>query len=218
VASKRARAVLLPVLAAALAACATTASVVVSSSYDPARVKTVALAGFTDYPGAPGTGEIAAAAFEKYLLAAGYRVVAASGGPAADAVVDGAVTAYSPPGAQTVMVDAPQEETDPVYGQIVSKTRSGRTRTTTVSNVVTGYATTTTSQWVPSVQAVPADFALTARLVSASGELLWSASASAHGEDESIAADEASREAMAAVSARLKEAAEDRVSVPGPAR
>ncbi|MDE2492187.1 MAG: hypothetical protein KGM24_15170 [Elusimicrobia bacterium] len=205
-----ARAVLLPVLAAALAACATTASVVVSSSYDPARVRTVALEGFADYPGAPGTGEIAAAAFEKYLLAAGYRVVDASGASGADAVVSGAVTAYSPPGAQTVMVDVPQEQTDPVYGRVISTTRSKDTRTTTISNVVTGYATTTTSQWVPSVQAVPANFGLSARLVDASGEVLWSATASAQGEDESAAADEASREAMDAVSARLKESAEDR--------
>src|SRR4051812_35417646 len=73
--SRRLLRVLAAAAAGALCACATPAVVVVSRTYDPARIQRVTLASFADFPGAPGSGAIAADTFEKYLLVAGYRLV-----------------------------------------------------------------------------------------------------------------------------------------------
>ena len=162
--------------AAALAACAPAAVVVVGASYDPARVKSVALSSFSDFPGATGSGDVAANTFEKYLLA-NYRLVDAS---AADALAIGALTDYTGARDETVMVDVPREQSDPVYGQVVTTQRSGDARVRTTQNVVTGYVLTQTS------------------------ELLWSVSASASGDDLAAAAEAASSAAMQAVTKRLK--------------
>lgn len=225
---------LFALIAAGLCACATPASVVVSRSYDPARVQRVTLASFADFPNVPGSGAIGADTFEKYLLLAGYRLVerrqaaqilaehrfTLSGGADAsrlsaagkllgvDAIAIGSVTDYTGPRDQTVMVDMPQEQTDPIYGQIETTKRSGDTRIHTVQNVVTGYQTTMTSQIVPTTQTVPAHAAVNVRLVDVNdGEVLWSASASANGEDLPAALEEASANAMRAVAKKLKAAA-----------
>ena len=197
------RAQLLALFAAAgLSACAPNAVVVVSAAYDPARVKSAAVASFADFPGAPGSGEVAASAFEKYLLQGGYRVV---GAEQADAFAIGTLTAYAGARDETVMVDIPQSQTDPIYGQIVTTQRSGDTRVRTTQNVVTGYAVTQTSQVVPETQTVPAHVAMNVRLVDAkTNELLWSVSSSASGDDLAAAAEAASAAAMQAVTKRLK--------------
>jgi hypothetical protein len=188
--------------AAALAACAPKAVVVVSASYDPARVKAVAVTSFADFPGAAGSGDAAANTFEKYLLQAGYRVVDAS---QADALAVGALTGYAGARDETVMVDIPQSQSDPIYGQIVTTQRSGDTRVRTIQNVVTGYAVTQTSQVVPETQTVPASAAMNVRLIDAkTNELLWSVSSSGSGDDLAAALEAASSSAIAAVTKRLK--------------
>jgi hypothetical protein len=197
---------LLVLLAAAgLAACAPKAVVIVSGSYDPARVKSVAVTSFADFPGAAGSGDVAANTFEKYLLQAGYRVVDAA---QADALAIGSLTDYTGARDETVMVDIPQEQSDPVYGQVVTTQRSGDTRVTTTQEVVTGYAVTQTDSVVPETQTVPAHVAMNVRLLDAkTNELLWSVSASASDDDLAAAAEAASADAMQAVLKQLKKEA-----------
>lgn len=189
-------------LVAACAACAPNAVVVVSSGYPKAKVKAVAVTSFSDYPGAEGSGDVAANTFEKYLLQAGYRVV---GPDQADALAVGAVTGYEGARDETVMVDVPQSQSDPIYGQVVTTQRRGDTRVRTVQNVVTGYAVTQTSQIVPETQTVPARVALNVRLLDAkTNELLWSVSSSGTGDDPAAATEEASAAAMKAVLKKIK--------------
>jgi len=227
----------LPLLAAALAACATPAVVLVSGDYASANVKRVALVGFDDFSGADGSGEIASAAFEKYLLLPGYSLVERrqiqsvmkergldmSGliDPnqmkndakvlGVDALVLGTITDFSNQSEQTVMMDIPQEQSDPVYGQVTTTRRVGGPgggRVTTVQNVVTGYASTPTDTMVPETEFVPAHVGLSARLVDvASGEVLWSVSASADGGSTSEAVEAAASSAMHAVADKLKKTA-----------
>jgi hypothetical protein len=188
--------------AAGLAACAPNAVVVVSPSYDPARIKSVALTSFADFPGSPGSGDVALNAFEKYLLQAGYRVVDAV---QADAVAAGALTDYKGPRDETVMVDIPQTQSDPVYGQVVTTQRSGGLRVTSTQNVVTGYAVTQTDQVVPETVTLSAHVAMNVRLLDAkTSELLWTVSASASDADLPSAAEAASASAMQAVIKKLK--------------
>jgi hypothetical protein len=230
-------------IAGALTACAPAAVVVVSRDYDLARVQRVSLAAFADFPGAPGSGALAASTFEKYLLTAGYRLVDRAQAEAAlqqnaanslpgelpgdvdpsqiqaqgkllgvDALALGTLTDYTGSRDQTVMVDIPQEQTDPIYGQVTTVQGRRDDRTVTTQNVVTGYATTTTDQVVPETETVPAHAAMTVRLVDAStGELLWSVSSSASGDDLASATESASSSAMQAVAKRLK-------SLPAPAK
>ena len=194
--------ILVVLAAAGLSACAPKAVVVISASYDSARIKAVAVTSFADFPGAAGSGDVAANTFEKYLLKAGYRVVDAA---QADALAIGALTDYTGARDETVMVDIPQEQSDPVYGQVVTTQRSGDTRVTTTQNVVTGYVVTQTSQVVPETQTVPANVAMNVRLVDAkTNELLWSVSASASDDDLASAAEAASASAMQAVLKQLK--------------
>ena len=193
---------LLLAAAAALAACDPGAVVVVSPGYRAAGLKSVAVTSFTDYPGAAGSGDVAANSFEMYLLQAGFRVVDAS---RADALAAGAVTGYQGARDETVMVDVPQSQSDPIYGQVVTTQRSGDTRVRTVQNVVTGYAITQTSQIVPETQAVPARVALNVRLLDAkTSELLWSVSSSGTGDDAAAATEEASAAAMKALLKKIK--------------
>ena len=201
----RGRRILVLLAAAASAACAPRAVVVVSGAYDSSRVKSVALTAFSDFPGAPGSGEAAANTFEKYLLRADYRVV---GPDQADALAIGSLTDYTDARDQTVMVDMPLQQSDPVYGQIVTTQRSGDTRVRSTQNVVTGYAVTQTDQIVPQTETVPARVAMNVRLIDAkTNELLWSASSSASGDDLAAATEAASASAMQAVVKRLKQTA-----------
>lgn len=227
----RRRALALLLAAAGLSACATPAVVMVSRGYDPARTRRVTLVSLTDYPGAPGSGDIAANTFEKYLLVPGYRLVerrqaeqilkehafSLSGevDPAqiraigrllgVDALVLGGLTDYSGPRDQTVMVDMPLEQTDPLYGRVVTTKRDGDAQVRESRTVVTGYATTRSSQLVQTTQTVPAHAGLSMRLVDVeTGEVLWSASASAGGDDLPSALEEASSKAMQAVVKELK--------------
>ena len=217
-----------------LGGCATPAVVLVSADYPAANIKRVALVGFDDYPGAAGSGEIAASAFEKYLLLPGYGLVErrqldavfkehgleVSGAVepsqvkgmgrelGVDAIVIGTLTDFTSASEQTVMMDVPQEQSDPIYGQVTTSQRSGGTRVTTTQSVVTGYATTTSDAVVPETEFVPAHVGLSARLVDvASGEVLWSASASSDGASLSAAVEAAAAKTMRAVAKRLQSTA-----------
>lgn len=228
------RAALVAALAAALGGCATPAVVLVSADYPAANVKRVALVGFDDFSGVAGSGEIASSAFEKYLLLPGYALVERRQIDAilkehglemagvvdasqvkgmgqelgVDAVVIGTVTDFTGAGEQTVMMDVPQEQSDPIYGQVTTSQRSGGTRVTTTQSVVTGYATTQSDVVVPETEFVPAHVGLSARLVDVeSGEVLWSVSASSDGDSLSAAVEAASAKAMRAVAKRLSSAA-----------
>jgi hypothetical protein len=219
-------------LTAVLSACAPSAVVMVSHGYNPRAVRSVAVLGITDYDGAPGSGEIAANALDKYLLWADYRVVerrqvqqilqeqsfaAAAADPATiknvgrllgvDAVIFGAVTDFSNARDQTVMVDVPQQQTDPVYGKIVTVQHDNGAMVKTVQDVVTGYSTTETDQWVPEVETLPAHVGLSARLVDAgSGELLWDASAQSEGVNPATATEQACSALMQGVVKQIKKA------------
>jgi len=221
-----------PLLLAALAAaCATPAVVMVSPRYDASRLHRVALIRFTDYPGMSGSGAVAAATFAKYLLLGGYGLVErqqvdeilneqslqASGAfdPATvhklgkllgvDALAFGALTDFSSPRDQTVLVDIPQEQSEPIYGKIETVQRKGDTTVRTVQDVVTGYSYHQSSQIVPQVQTVPAHIGMSVRLVSVqTGEVLWSGSGSAYGSNLGEAAEEASSQIMQAVAKRVK--------------
>jgi curli biogenesis system outer membrane secretion channel CsgG len=217
-----------PLLAAALAACATPAVVLVSGDYAAAHVQRVALVGFDDFSGAAGSGEIASSAFEKYLLLPGYSLVerrriqavmkehgldmSGAVDPAqvqsygklagVDALVLGTLTDFTSASEQTVMMDVPQEQVDPVYTQV----GGGRRRDGGGGRVVqTGVVTTETDAVVPETEYTPASVGLSARLVDvATGEVLWSVSASADGDTTGAAVEAASSSAMHAVAARLK--------------
>jgi len=231
--ARAARTLLAVLSAAALAACVSPAVVVVSRGYDPAQIRRVALADFKDFPGSWGSGEIAASTFEKYLLWAGYSLVerrqvneilkeqslGASGAidPATirslgkvlgvDALAFGSLTDFSQSREQTVMVDVPQEQSDPIYGQIVTEQQSGSTTVRTIQNVVTGYSTTQTTQVQPEIVTLPAHVSMSVRLADTqTGEVLWSASSSSDGVDLSAAAEQASAELMQALVKKLQKA------------
>ena len=216
---------------AGLAGCATPAVVVVSPAYDPGQVKRVALAGFKDFPGASGSGDVVSDTFEKYLLWGGYNLVErkqvqdllneqsfqASGAvdPATikrigqilgvDALVFGSLGEYTASREQTVMVDEPQAQSDPIYGTIATTQRSGGSVVRTVSQVVTGYNYTQTEQVVPEVETQPAHVAMSVRLVSVeTGAVLWEASADSDAVDLNAAAEQAAAKIMQGVVKQLK--------------
>lgn len=218
-------------LAAGLCACSTPAVVMISAVYDPAQVKRVAMVSFKDFPGSAGSGGLASDTFEKYLLWGGYGLVERRQvqqllseqslqatdaiDPATiksmgkilgvDALALGSLTDYRSSREQTVMVDEPQEQSDPVYGTVTTVQRSGDERIRSTQQVVTGYATTTTDAIVPETETLPAHVAMSVRLVSVeTGEILWEGSADSDGADLNAAAEQASAKIMQAVVAKLK--------------
>jgi hypothetical protein len=215
-----------------LSGCATVqpAFVVVSPHYESARIQKVALIGITDYQGMAGSGESAASIFEKYLLLGGYSLVErrqvsevlkeqslqANGTYdqatlkklgqilGVSGLVFGSLTDFSGPRAETVMVDIPQSQSNPIYGQVETIQRQGDTLVKTTQNVVTDYNYTWTSQIVPQTQRVPAHAGLTTRLVDVSnGEVLWSGSASSEGNYLSDAMERASSKMMEAIAKQI---------------
>jgi curli biogenesis system outer membrane secretion channel CsgG len=194
----------------------------------------VAVLSLTDYPAAPGSGELAAGTLEKYLLWAGYSVIerrqvqqilneqsfqaSDAVDPAAirkvgrllgvDALVLGDLTDYADAREQTVMVDEPQENTEPIYGTVETTQRSQGTVVRTSQQVVTGYQTTTTDQVVPEVETLPAHVGMSVRLVDVgTAEVLWSASDSSQGADPAAATEQASAALMQGVAKQLKKSA-----------
>src|SRR5579872_1652011 len=204
-----------------LLGCATPAVVFVSPDYNPQQIKRVAVLGFSDFPGQQGSGTTVSDVFEKYLFNLHYAIIdpnqaqqnvnpssnldastlAALGKSlGVDAVISGSISEFSQTSEQTVMVDVPQEETDPVYQSVVVQGRHGL-RTVTQQ---TGTQTTFTDQVVPETETLPARIGLSARLVSVkNGELLWSGSGSADGMNLSSAAENAAAKVTQAIQKEL---------------
>lgn len=222
---------LCPVALALAAGCSSPGVVFMSRGYNPAQTRRVALLNFADYPGAPGSGEIAAGIFEKYLLWADYNLIErrhvtqilkeqslnVSGAMdqstirnigriiGVDAVAFGTLTDFSHNREQTVMVDIPQQQSEPVYGQVVTVQQSGGGTVSTTQNVITGYTTRQTSRVVPEVRTFPAKVGMAVRLVDVqTSEVLWSASTFTDGSSLTTATEEASSKIMLAVVNQLK--------------
>lgn len=224
----------LPALALGLlAGCATVPPVVVlSPRYDHAAVRKVAVAGFSDFRGAAGSGEVAAATFEKYLLLGGYRLIERRQAEllvkeqklqltdqldveslrkvgkvlGVDALLFGSVTDYSEPREHTVMVTVAQQQSNPMYGSVETVHRDGDTLVRTTQPVVTGYSYTLNDQVVPETRSTPAHVGLSVRLVDVqTGEVLWTASGESEGGYLSGATEEASSRIMRAVMKKVSE-------------
>lgn len=203
-----------------LCGCATPAVVFVSGNYNPSAVKRVALASFSDYPNQQGSGEVAAATFEKYIVGSSYSLVErrqvsqiikdhalnVSGAVdqstirnmgqllGVDALIFGAITTYADVRQQTVMTQVLQVQNEPVFMQGGGPGGHGGIRNS--QRLVTNY--------VPETQTLPAKLGLSVRLVDVqTGEVLWSASASGTGESLSLAAEDASSAIMKEINARL---------------
>jgi hypothetical protein len=213
-------------------ACAPPAVVFLNARYQAAHVQRVALIGFEDYPGMAGSGKIVGGIFEKYLLLGNYslvdqRQVAAvlekqSLDPGAnmdaqeiqslgkllgvDALVFGQVTGYSDSSDRTVVVDMPLEQTQPIFGQVITVQHSHHgEEVKTVQDVVTGYSSTTTDTPVQQTETVYAHVGLSVRLIDAnSGDLLWSASSSGIGGHLNEAAENVSSQVMKTVFEKVK--------------
>ena len=206
--------------------CATPAVVFVSPDYHTQAIRRVALLGFDDFPGQAGSGAIVADVFEKYLLTGPYQLVersqaepilqqqglslsqaggvsqAAALGKAlgVDALVLGSISELTDTSEQTVMVDIPQEETEPVYQSVLVQGRHGLRDVTEQTGTQTVY----NDQSVPETETLPARVGFNARMVSArNGELLWSGSGSADGMDISSAAEYASAKVIQALQKEL---------------
>jgi hypothetical protein len=185
---------------AGLWGCATPAVVFVSPDYSAQHIQTVALQGFADAPNQPGSGSMIADIFEKYLFNLNYQIVDPNQGKA-DAVITGSISELNNTSEQTVLVDMPQEETEPVYQDVVVEGRHGRPRVVTEQ---TGTQTTFIDQSVPETETLPARVGLSVRMVSAkNGKLLWSGSGSADGLDISSAAEAAASKVIAALQKAL---------------
>jgi len=229
---RRVRAVTATALLIAVLAggCARPALVMMSREYDFSRVKRVAVMAFMDFPGMPGSGEIAASTFDKYLLSE-YSVVerrqvtgvmreqylhAAGGVDVAnvkkigrllgvDALIFGDLNDFTDTRDRTVMVDMPQEHAEPVYGKVVTETKVGDSTVTTVQPVVTGYEYYETSRYIQMAETIPARAAFSVRLVDVeTGEIIWSASVSSEGSDLADASEKASSRIMKAVRKQMK--------------
>lgn len=206
------------------------AFVVVSPRYDQVQVQRVALIGFVDYPGIEGSGEVTSSIFEKYLLSSGYTLVErrqvseilkeqslqVSGvleQPTmrqigrllgVNALVIGSINDFNDPREQTVLVDMPIGHSSPIYGEVETTHKVGDTTVKTKRKIITGYDFYNSSRIVPQVQQIPAHVGLSLRLVHVeTGEVLWSASASAKGDFLSEATEKASAQIMEAVSSEL---------------
>jgi len=168
----------------ALTGCATPAVIFVSPDYASQHIQRVSVVGFSDYPGQAGSGQMVADIFEKYVFNLRYQIV--DPGQPHDAEISGSISELTDTSEQTVMVDIPQEETEPVYQDVVIQGRHGL-RTITEQ---TGTQTITTDQSVPETETLPARVGLSARMVGVkNGELLWSGSATVDGMDISSAAE-----------------------------
>jgi hypothetical protein len=184
---------------AALWGCATPAVVFVSPDYNAQQIKRVTVQGFTDAPGQAGSGTMISDVFEKYLFNLHYEIVDPNQAQA-DAVITGSISELTDTSEQTVMVDIPQEVTEPVYQDVVVQGRNGLR---TVSEQ-TGNQVVENDQSVPETETLPARVGLSVRMVGAkNGELLWSGSGSADGMDISSAAEAAAAKVVDALQKQL---------------
>ena len=184
---------------AGLWGCATPAVVFVSPHYNAQQIKRVTVQGFGDASGQPGSGAMMADVFEKYLFNLHYEIVDSNQTPA-DAVITGSLSELTNTSEQTVLVDVPQEVTEPIYQDVTVQGRHGL-RTVTEQ---TGSQTVVTDQSVPETETLPARVGLIVRMVGVkNGDLLWSGSGSADGMDISSAAEAAASKVTHALQKEL---------------
>ena len=215
----------------ALTGCVPPAVVFLSSSYNPTRVRSVALVGFQDYPGTEGSGKITASIFEKYLLLGGTSLVDHAQAQkvlddqsvalsdsvdlatlrqigeqlGVDALAFGQLSDYTDASDRTVVEDMPLEQSQPILGQVDTVQRQGDTRVHTSTQVVTGYSYSSTEVPVQQTETVDAHVGMSVRLVDVeTGQLLWSGSASGRAPHLNEATEEASAQIMQGVAAKLK--------------
>jgi hypothetical protein len=222
---------LILIAALGLGGCAPKAVGVVHDTYNFGKIKRVAMVGFSDYPGAAGSGEITASAFEMHLLKMGYSVVERRqinkvlSEQALDltgsidqatlrklgkllgvqAIVLGSVTDFFNVRDRTIYINMPKQETRPVYGEVITiKQQPGHT-VKTVQNIVTGYEYSVKDRIVPTVETLPAYVGLSVRLVDVqTGQVVWAASASGGASDMTRAAGKVSSSIIASVNKELK--------------
>ncbi len=216
--------------AVCLGACATPAVVLISPDYSAVKVRKVAMAPFRDFPGSPGSGQIAADVFEEYLLMPGYQLVerrqvdallkehgfelSGNVDPAqikqlghmlgVDALVLGAVTDFQTASEQTVMVDVPEETAPPLYGGMVGDYGGAYGEGAFVGGAY-GYGGMPMETSIPETEFVPAHVAFTAKLVDVeTAELLWTVSTGSDGNDPGSALQAASSKAMTSLVQQLR--------------
>jgi hypothetical protein len=184
-----------------LAGCGT-ANVAVNKSFDFKQVKRVAVIGFTDHAGNPGSGDTVTGAFEQSLLTAGYDVVergqvtkvlqeqkfsgaldpkttkSLGQSLGVDALLFGRVTDMTVTTDRIVKVDVVDDHSDPIYASRSRRIQNpDGTWTETSQEVVTGYKTTHTVHKEPRAYTVSGRLGVSARLVYVpSGGVLWSGS------------------------------------------
>lgn len=200
----RVRALLRPAalgVLAALCAC-TSANVAINKNFDFTRVKRVAVIGFKDYGGRPGSGDIVTGAFEQAALAAGYDLIerdqvtkvlteqkfsgtldpktAKKVGDSlgVDALLLGRITDLADAKTQITKVDVVDDHSDPIY---VNKTRRVQQADGSWQDVsqetITGYRVTRTVRKEPRSFTTTGRLGVSARLVFVgNGQMIWSGS------------------------------------------
>ncbi|MDD5301776.1 MAG: CsgG/HfaB family protein [Elusimicrobia bacterium] len=183
-----------------LGACAT-ATVAIKADFDFSRVKRVAVVGFSDSPGRPGSGEALVGAFEQDLLAAGYDLVeraqvdkilgekklSASDPKAAkeigrllgvDALLFGRITDFREPREVLTQADVVDVHQDPIYVRKTRRTQNpDGTVGTTQETEIQGYRTTRVVRREPRTVTTYGRLGVSARLVYVpTAEVLWSGS------------------------------------------
>lgn len=184
----------------ALGACGT-ATVAIKSDFEFAKVKRVAVVGFSDHAGRQGSGEALSGAFEQGLIAAGYDLVersqvdrvlrekklSAGDAKAAkelgrrlgvDALLMGRITDFREPRERLVRADVVDTHQDPVYVRKTKRVQQADgTFASTEVTELQGYRTTRVVRREPRAVTTYGRLGVTARLVFVpTGEILWSGS------------------------------------------
>ena len=214
-----------------LAACAPNSVGILNDRYNFKRIKRVALVSFSDYPGAAGSGEITASAFEMHLLKAGYSVVerrqisklfneqaldlTGSIDPATlrklgkllgvQAIVLGSVTDFFNIRDHTIFINTLEQKARPIFGEVVTIRPYKGGVLKTIQDIETGYEYTVKNRTVPTVETLPAYVGLSVRLVDVqTGQVVWTAAASGSANDMTRASQKVCSTIMQSVSKELK--------------
>lgn len=187
---------LLVAAVAVLAGCASAPVVAVKPGYDFSKLGRVALAEFHESPDAGGTGLIVSQALEPYLVKAGYNIVDRSQAAEADGTITGTVTSAVQARSSTYMQNVQSVRYQPVYDTVQYQGKDGRVRT---RRQLGQYDVVTTNDQVPQTFTTDARIAFTARLISSSGEVLWTGSVQSEGDSLAAAAGDASEKLVKAL-------------------
>lgn len=191
---------LLLAAALSLAACGT-ATVAIKSDFEFAKVQRVAVMGFSDHSGRPGSGEVLSGAFEQGLLSAGYGLVerdqvekilrekklSARDPKAAkllgkvlgvDALLFGRITDYREPREVLTRADVVDTHQDPIYVRRTKRVQQADgTYASTEVTELQGYRTTRVVRREPRTVTTYGRLGVSARLVFVpTGEVLWTGS------------------------------------------